>query len=239
MNQQDTMTRQREEALLLEWIADLTETDGQALLEENQRLSQQVPFPAPVDFACRRQIRQYFIRRRFVRLMRQSAACLLALLLLGSTCLAVNAGIKLVVQHWRPATNLSERYQFSTLTIDQSLEEYALGTVPEGYSCTISNLGESRHLKLYTGDGAVIILEYWQMIQEESFAVTHPVRDGQTQAGVVDINGLPGTCYRSSNASRPLQVVWLDYEQKIVFLLTGSMSCEELVTLAETVSPVN
>ena len=75
--------------------------------------------------------------------------------------------------------------------------------------------------------------------EEESFAVTHPVRDGQTQAGVVDINGLPGTCYRSSNASRPLQVVWLDYEQRIVFLLTGSMSCEELVTLAETVSPVN
>ena len=109
MNEQDTVTRQREEALLLEWMADLTETDGQVLLEENRRLSREASFPAPVDAACRRRIRRYFFCRRAARLMQQSAACLLALLLLSGTCLAVNAGIGLAARHWRPATNTSEQ----------------------------------------------------------------------------------------------------------------------------------
>lgn len=51
----------------------------------------------------------------------------------------------------------------------------------------------------------------------------------------VAVNGLPGTCYWSEDPDSSPSVVWIDEEENLLFLLSGRVSREELLRLAEGV----
>lgn len=170
-------------------------------------------------------------------LVRSAAAVLMMVIILCGTVLTFDAEARAgVLYHWRSFSLRTGSYSFTNAEVDIPLEEYIV--TAEGCTCTI-NVAEGKYcLQMYESDNHVFFLKYCRMVSSQNFTISTPFWDKDASISKVTINGLEGDLYRTSVATRPNTLVWMDTNSGIAFILFGAMPCNDLIALAESIRPV-
>ncbi|WP_298025059.1 DUF4367 domain-containing protein [uncultured Dysosmobacter sp.] len=181
--------------------------------------------------AFRRRMRPLLRRARhpvFYRAMRQAAACFLAALVLGGGWLAVDGKAQASFLQWvRQVYETQIVYRFAGEAAENGV--YRPGWVPEGYE------------ELDASDSTVVY--YSEMNGTLTFTFV-PMQEGtslyviDTNKAVlkhVEINGLPGELYLSTDPALRNALVWLDEDNGMSLSISGFLSEADILHMAKSV----
>ena len=109
--------------------------------------------------------------------------------------------------------------------------EYYIPEIPDGYVETVASLHDYGGLYIYVNeDDAVIVLTY-AYGDGSAFFVE---KEGYTVKPIT-VAGHPGEMYLDHISDPNKGIVWIDEEKQIMFSITGQLTEEELLALAESV----
>ena len=175
-------------------------------------------------------------RERRLRAAQTFAASFAIVLLCAFTWLASHAAARHAVQKWvRETWRNTVVYRF-TDTREAALPKYRPTWLPEGYE-------ETRVLEQSTG----LSVTYQNENDDCIFFEVHQMHDGGiidliTHPGeectfeTVNINGLHGELYISSNAAEQSNLIWMDDEAGVFYVVSATQEPSVILHIAESVS---
>ena len=213
---------------------------AEACAELNEAMLRSLPAPEECDprFSQSFQRKMARVTRRAnhpipYRVMQRVASFLLVLFLGFMTVLAVSPAARAAFASW-----IRETYEsFFAYSFTEKVEgpipnmEYYIPEIPDGYVETVASLHDYGGLYIYVNeDDAVIVLTY-AYGDGSAFFVE---KEGYTVKPIT-VAGHPGEMYLDHISDPNKGIVWIDEEKQIMFSITGPLTEEELLALAESV----
>ena len=167
------------------------------------------------------------------RVMQRVASFLLVLVLGFMTVLAVSPAARAAFASW-----IRETYEsFFAYSFTEKAEgpapnrKYYISELPEGYvELTASHVDHTGQCIYVNEENALIVLTYAcgdgsvYFIEKEGYTVKP-----------ITVAGNPGEMYLDHISDPNKGIVWIDEEKQIMFSITGQLTEEELLALAESV----
>lgn len=167
------------------------------------------------------------------RILQRVASFLLVLFLGFMTVLAVSPAVRAAFASW-----VRETYEsFFVYSFTEKSEgpapnmNYYISELPEGYAEVMASPGDYEGLYVYANeDNAMIILVYAYgdggafFVEKEGYTVKP-----------ITVAGHPGELYVDHISDPNNGIIWIDEENQIMFSITGPLTEEELLALAESV----
>lgn len=173
----------------------------------------------------------------YYKAMRRVASVALAILIVGSAWIAVDAEARAAVVGW--VKGIYETYfvyHFEGSPGDDKLPvDYRPTLIPDGYTEFFSDASIDTVTVIYTNEkGEMLEFDYIQNPDETSWFV------GTEQMEVKDItvNGIPANLITSTEADTASAVMWIS-ENDTAFCISGFLPIEDLIAVAESVQPMN
>ena len=197
--------------------------------------------PDPADCAAQPSPRFYrrmapLLRRQrhpvFYGALRQAAACFLALLVLGGGWLTVDRDARAAFFRWaREVYQTQIVYRFMGLPAEAGV--YRPAWVPEGYA----ELDASDSTVVYYSEtNGSLTFTFGPMQEGTSLYV---IDTNKATLKHVEINGLPGELYLSTDPALRNALVWLDENNAMSFSISGFLNEADMLHMAESISLVN
>lgn len=190
--------------------------------------------PADCSPRLRRRLDRMLRRQRrpvFYRAMRQIAACLLAVLVLGGGWLAVDSEARASFFQWaRQAYETQIVYRFAGEAAERGV--YRVGWVPEGY--TEWKVSEGAVVTVYYVNASEEIMDFSYGPMQEGAAIAITDTD-QAVMKPSEINGFSGTLYLSTDPALSNALVWMDEEKGMFFGISGLLDESDMLHMAESV----
>lgn len=162
------------------------------------------------------------------RAARQAAACFLALLVLSGVWLGVDTEARAAFFRWvREVLPTQIVYQFAGQPTACGV--YRPAWVPEGYEEVDSWEG----IVIYVNaQGKNLSLQYGPMQEGSALYVTDTDKTVLTS---VDVNGIPGEFYLSTDPHISNSLLWLDEDAGMFFTISGFPEEDDILHMAESV----
>ena len=175
------------------------------------------------------------------RKLAKSVVVSVLVVLIGFSMLCViNTEVRATVVTWFKETFETYITYWFNSENENVLPEYELTWVPEGLELVYADSSEHMCIMVYQLDSnASDGFTFDYALANDNSQLTIYSLDGIRQAEVVDINGLHGELYLSSNPENPNALVWFDDEHDIVFTLTSYMNSVDILHIANGVELVN
>ena len=172
-----------------------------------------------------------------------AAACvLLALLLSGCAVLAVSPEAREVFAGW--VREIHENYFLYEFFGNEERESvskeevlYQPSYVPAGYRIEYRSASSDSMIVSYINDRTNEIAMFACFSETESL-VFQIVGENEIIYQKVQVNGLPADLYLDSEEGEASVIVWVDEKNGAAFKITGVLSGEELIRMAESVGTV-
>ena len=213
---------------------------AEACAELNEAMLRSLPAPEECDprFSQSFQRKMARVTRRAnhpipYRVMQRVASFLLVLFLGFMTVLAVSPVARAAFASWVRETYESFFVYSFTAEAEGPIPnmEYYIPEIPDGYVETVASLHDYGGLYIYVNeDDAVIVLTY-AYGDGSAFFVE---KEGYTVKPIT-VAGHPGEMYLDHISDPNKGIVWIDEEKQIMFSITGPLTEEELLALAESV----
>ena len=211
----------------------------QALITYYDAVIVVLPDPAALHYSyspahklrMERLIRSHERRERRVFTLQRVAVVLLALLLTFGSWLAVDVHAREVFFNWvRTVYEDHVVYRFhggSTSTTPDTLPEYELGWIPEGFELVDESQGTYIGYKTYENKQTedVIVISYAMQLEHTQIA-------DYSQFSKVEIDSLEGWFFLAADEGDSNELIWFDEENGIVFHLNSTLPEVEIVKLA-------
>ena len=173
----------------------------------------------------------------YYKAMRRVASVALAILIVGSAWLAIDAEARAAVVGW--VKGIYETYfvyHFEGSQGDDKLPvDYRPTLIPDGYTEFYSDASKDTVTVIYTNEkGEMLEFDYIQNPDETSWFV------GTEQMEVKDItvNGIPADLVTSTEADTASAIMWIS-ENDTAFCVSGFLTVEDLIAVAESIQPMN
>lgn len=191
--------------------------------------------PADCSPRLRRRLDRMLRRQRhpvFYRAAGQIAACFLAVLVLGGGWLAADQEARASFFQWtRQVYETQIVYRFAGEGAEHGV--YRVGWVPEGYTETVVHDDPNLSMILYTNmDGKNLGFQYGPMQEGSGIAVTDT---DQAVVKQVEINGIPGEFYLSTDPTLSNSLIWLDETSGMCFSIGGFLDESDILHMAESI----
>lgn len=191
--------------------------------------------PADCSPRLRRRLDRLLRRQRhpmFYGAARQIAACFLAVLALGGGWLAVDSEARASFFQWtRQVYETQIVYRFAGEGAEHGV--YRVGWVPEGYTVWRENEASAFSTIIYVNaDGKLLDFIYGPMQEGSGITVTDT---DQTVVKQVEINGIPGEFYRSTDLTSSNVLIWLDETSGMYFSIGGFLDESDILHMAESI----
>lgn len=191
--------------------------------------------PADCSPRLRRRLDRMLRRQRHPALYRtvgQIAACFLAVLVLGGGWLAADQEARASFFQWtRQVYETQIVYRFAGEGAKHGV--YRVGWVPEGYTETVVHDDPNLSMILYTNmDGKNLGFQYGPMQEGSGIAVTDT---DQAVVKQVEINGIPGEFYLSTDPTLSNSLIWLDETSGMCFSIGGFLDESDILHMAESI----
>lgn len=182
----------------------------------------------PLSWAKRRS------RPVWKRIVQRVAAIFLAVFIGLGGAMVVNPTVRAAVISW--ITEWYEThivYRYSGEDIHGEMPQYGITALPDGYQETSRDVGPTSVSVVYENeDHDLICLDYTFM---EEGAANLIVTDGFQTEDVL-VNGHEGTLFMPDDPQNMSTLTWIDPEENIQFTLNGSLSKNDILHIAESVS---
>lgn len=163
------------------------------------------------------------------RVVRQAAACLLTLLLLGGGWLAADTDARAAFLQWvREVYETQIIYRFAGLPAERS-GVYRSGWIPEGY--TEFDVWDGGAVYV-SGDDRILAFEYGPMQEGSAVFVQNADKSIIKQ---VEVNGIPGELYLSTDPTLSNGILWIDADAGVCFTISGFLSEADILHMAKSV----
>lgn len=217
----------------------------QAVCEAGDLLDASLPPADQCDHlfspAFEQKMEKFLRRRKRLSVYRglQRAACLfLACLLSGAVLLSTNAQAREALFGWvREQVESAQRYFFQGEGIPTSSIVHYQIDVPEGYWLSDQMQGESYFYFFYVGEDGLYLDFLYQYNTVNSTAETY-VTDTDATMIETEVQGNPADLYISNDPNASNTIIWMDKKTGALIEVTAFLPQEELMALAESVSPV-
>lgn len=217
----------------------------QAVCEAGDLLDAGFPVedPHPHDFShdFEQSMDHLLHRRRHRPAFRQvgRVACAVLLLLVGSVSFLPSS-----TQAWESLCNwASERsndaqryFHVGDVISSDAIVHYQID-IPEGYTLHEDIDGINTFHRLYMNDSNKYI-DFSYLYETESSHGEVFVMDSEADAYSVTVNGNPATLYLSHDPEASNTLIWADRETGALIDVTAFMGKDDLIALAETVTPI-
>lgn len=216
-----------------------------AAREANQALTDALPKPED----CAYRFSQEF-QRKMERLIRkvdrsgwvtglQRAACFfLALLLSGTAWLTMDAQAQEKVFGWISEHVIDAQRYFhqGAVTSSQDIVHYQID-IPEGYWLKERYADDAFVNEYYVNEEGKAINFIYMYQTEYSFGEMY-IGDAESERKGAMIHGIPADLYLATSPEDSNTVVWMDPETGALFDVTARMEEDDLIKLAESVTPI-
>ena len=213
---------------------------AEACAELNEAMLRSLPVPEECDprFSQSFQRKMARVTRRAnhpipYRVMQRVASFLLVLFLGFMTVLAVSPAARAAFASW-----IRETYEsFFAYSFTEKVEgpapnmNYYISELPEGYAEVIASPGDYQGVYGYVNeDGCALtfVFNYGKattiFIKQEGYTVKS-----------VTVNDCHGDLYISQMSDQSNGIVWIDEEKHVLFYISGYLTEEELLAMAESV----
>lgn len=212
-----------------------------AAAEADKAIQDSLPAPEACGHvfsrAIQKKIRRISARARhpvLYKLVRSAACVALVVLLIGSTWLTVDAAARTAFLSWVKETyTIFEAYHFAGEGAEgETAVEYSLPWIPEGYE----------EVERFSFDGCTTVCyanEAGEMLKfsfiSNSSGAYWFIDKANTTEQVVDVGGVRADFYRSNSPDAASAIVWMSPDGSAAFYLSGFLSEEELIQMAEQV----
>lgn len=169
----------------------------------------------------------------------QRAACLfLALLLGGALLLSTNAQAREALFGWvREQAESAQRYFFQGEGIPTtSIVHYQID-VPEGYWLDDQMQGESYFYFFYANEDGLYLDFLYQYNTVNSSGETY-ITDTNATMIETEVHGNPADLYIADDPNASNTIIWTDKKTGALIEVTAFLPQDELMSLAESVTPV-
>lgn len=187
--------------------------------------------PADCSPQLRRRLDRMLRRQRhpvFYRTMGQAAACFLAVLALGGGWLAVDQEARAGFFQWtRQVYETQVAYRFAGEPAEHGV--YRVGWVPEGY--TVWKILDSS-IGYVNENDQLLSFSYGPMQEGTTLYV---VETDQATMYPVEINGIHGEFYRSTDPASSNVLIWLDEASGMYFSIGGFLDESDILHMAESI----
>lgn len=162
--------------------------------------------------------------------MRQAAACFLAVLVLGGGWLTVDTNARASFFQWvREVYETQIAYRFTGLPTEGETGVYRPAWVPEGYQEAVS----SDDIVIYYNEENRILSFQYNVMQEGT--AIYVVDADKATLTHVEINGIPGELYLSTDPALANGLIWLDESTGMAFSISGFLEESDILHMAESV----
>lgn len=191
--------------------------------------------PADCSPRLRRRLDRMLRRQRHPALYRtvgQAAACFLAVLVLGGGWLAADQEARASFFQWtRQVYETQIVYRFAGEGAKHGV--YRVGWVPEGYTVWRENEASAFSTIIYVNaDEKLLDFTYGPMQEGSGIAVTDT---DQAVVKQVEINGIPGEFYLSTDPTLSNSLIWLDETSGMCFSIGGFLDEFDILHMAESI----
>lgn len=162
---------------------------------------------------------------------RRVAAVFLAVLLGVGAWLAVDAPARASFFNWvREVYETYIVYRFTGEPSAEGLPEYRLGWLPDGYVEVSMVHDDNLQGYLYQNGETALTFMYYHLIQGD--AGIHYNEDAECTP--ITVNGHQGHFYAAANATVSNDLIWVDEPRGILFVLSGFLSQDDMLNIAES-----
>lgn len=162
---------------------------------------------------------------------RRVAAVFLAALIGVSAWLAIDTQARASFFNWvREVYETHIVYRFTGEVPTETLPEYRLGWLPEGYVQVSSSGTEEMWAALYQSGEDALTFVYYRMAPGEVGSIYDTGSDGEP----LTVNGNSGHFYPGADEASSNGLAWIDEKQSIFFMLSGFLSSDDMLHIAET-----
>lgn len=160
--------------------------------------------------------------------LRKIAACILICLSVGFATLMAIPTVRASV--WDSVVNFYEKYikfDFNITSVgEETIGEYTLGYVPDGFVRTDSLENSAKNLYIYEAEDGVFSVGYYY---SEDNGITYDDENGKLY--IIDINGMDG--YLVEYFDGRYSLTWKN--NRVVFTIDGNLPVNEIVKIAEKI----
>lgn len=250
MTRREKLEEQYEDALFALLMDDIADEEGQALLEENERLKHDpsAAVPEELDKKCRKIIRNTFRKeqgRAFGRasyrmFQRVAVVAVLAALLFTVAYAAVpefQVAVKnlvLTLTETDTSTDMGLTPQTGYPASSTDIFRFTIPEIPTGYELVASSETATERFYWYeNSDGDVFSVDILR--GNESTILSTDTEDAQNVTNIL-VNGYSGICTEKDGA---VQVTWVDTDQ-IVFqsIYATALGMDQVLELAQAIKYV-
>ena len=213
---------------------------AEACAELNEAMLRSLPAPEECDprFSQSFQRKMARVTRRAnhpipYRVMQRVASFLLVLFLGFMTVLAVSPAARAAFAVWIRETYESFFvYSFTDNSQGSALNaEYYISELPEGYAEVMASLENNLGLSVYANEDACLI----NFVYDNGDGSAFFVKKENCIVKPITVAGHPGEIYLDQGPDEHNGIIWFDEENHIMFTITGFLTEEELLALAESV----
>lgn len=170
----------------------------------------------------------------FYRTMDRVASVVLAVLLTGSTWLALNVEARAAFLSW--IKNIYENsivYEFLGPHASETVSGFELTGLPDGYveisSFAVDGIGNV----VYSKESDIIIFQYMETLDGSHKTLLVDEYSHET----VQIGSIQGDFYRPNDSTQTNELIWIDENLSYAFQLSSYWNKEALISLAYSIVP--
>lgn len=167
----------------------------------------------------------------------QSAASIALVLIIGfASVLALSPTVRATVFGWirEQYDSFISYYWADSTPATANSGVYYLDGVPEEYTIVDSSDDVGNHTEVYINpEGNLLYFIYSMTPATANYNVEYEYSNVES----VNISGCPADLYISGDIKSNNSIVWYDEEESVIFYLSAVMSKDELISLAESVTP--
>lgn len=169
-------------------------------------------------------------RGRTRKLVQRAAAVILAVLVGLGGWLAVDQEARAAFFGWvREVYETHIVYRFNGEASAGELPVYRIGWLPEGYEEVSSAGTDTMWGYVYRDQDTDLTFMYHFMSEGEAGRLSGVDSEGEP----LEVNGHSGHFYIGTEESPSNALIWVDEDQDILFMLSGLLSCEDMLHIAE------
>lgn len=200
----------------------------------------------PPEEDCRHRFSPAFLRRMrpllrrqrhpvLYRAMGRAAALFLAVLLGGGAFLTASPQARAALFQWtRQVYESSVLYRFDGESKNQTLPVYQLTWIPEGYTEFAPPKHNTTHDEVYCNQDDQLLTFTYGLMQEGT--ALYIVDTDNAVSKTINRAGIAYEVYTSTDPALPNAVSWLDEEDGIFFAISGFLSEDDILHIADGVS---
>ena len=166
------------------------------------------------------------------KLLQRVASVAVAAVLAGGAWLAVSKDARAEFVAWaRQMFENSVVYDFYGTYHEESLPEYVIAPLPDGFVESDVIGGDTMYIRVYENDKDIVIFSYMIMSEDSTMSL---FSDGHNYESV-QVGPYSGDFYEMTNSEETNELIWFDTENNIVFQISAFMNKDAMLALAECV----